>query len=298
MRFVDFTHQIFNRGKVPIAGLQLGTKCACEAIGTPPDKIMPGESAPISFRLRAPYVGKMQRRIPLLINGASEPAFVFDVSLRVQFEPPRLVPPPDSLSVSFVKGDRSPHELVFEAIEAKGEKPWIRGFDLHPLDSVEVQAFQVEELPEADPDLTRRRYHFPLVDRSLPIGQHMATATFQTRDGALPLPGSQVVWFNVVDVVAIVPNPLVIKFTPGVPRPSRRVRVITRMGKQATVTPVKYDRHLLRVDAAGEQAGSTAAFEVVPGETDQTAIETRVVFNIGGNETRELVVRFEPPERP
>ncbi|HQU44851.1 MAG TPA: hypothetical protein PK867_18700 [Pirellulales bacterium] len=298
LTFVDFTYRIFNRGKVPITRLQIGTQCACEQVGSPPGEILPGNSAPSSFRLRGPDVGRLQRKIPLIVEGASEPVAVLDVSLRVKFEPPQLVPPPDGLSLSFIAGDRSPRDLMFEAIEAKRKQPWICGVEFNLHDELDVQPLEIEELPESDRDLTRRRYRLPIVNRSLPIGMQMTTAALQTRAGSVPVRDSLAIWVNVLDSVAILPNPLVIKYSAGSSPQPRRVRIVNRSGDKVPVTPVRFDRDRLRIDLAGEQTGSTATFDVVPVETAEFALETQVAFDIGNNETRELVVRLEPSERP
>lgn len=296
--WVDFTYQIFNRGQVPITGLKIGTKCACEEVGNPPDNIPPGESASISFRLRAPPWGKMERKIPLLIDGASAPLVLLDAVLRVKFEPPALILPPDSLSLTFVEGSTSARELVLEAIEAKREKRWISGLDLDPSDGIEVQAVVVEELLEADPSLTRRRYRFLTVNRSLPVGRRMAMATVRTSDDFPPAQDSITVWIEVADPVAIVPNPLVIRYSPGAAPPPSRVCVVNRTGARAIAGAVEYDHDLLQVAAVGKQTGSTAAFDVVTLKPPEPDLETRLVFDIGDSNTRELAIRFEPSERP
>lgn len=180
---VEFTYQIRNSGASPIAGLKVGTKCACESVGDPPAEIAPGKSGTISFRLQAPRAGRMNRRIPLLSDGAIEPLAVLDLTLSVKFDPPALIPPPKALSFTFVAGKNSAHELVIEAIEAAGAKHWISGIELDPSHAVDVQAPEVEELLEPDADLKRRRYRFPLANRSLAVGRHSATAVIRTSDG-------------------------------------------------------------------------------------------------------------------
>jgi hypothetical protein len=297
LAFVEFRYQVYNRSDIPIKGLKLGTKCGCEEAGTMPEQVLPGESAPISFRLRGPPFGKMQKMVPLLVEGTLEPAAVIEVSMKVQFEPPKLLPPPNGLSITFVKGDDAPRELVLEAIEAKEEERWIRGLELDAGDSIAVLPCEVEELPEADPDLTRRRYRFGLVNRSLPLGPNRAMATVRTRDNAPAVKEPLVIGIHVADMVAIAPNPLVIRYSRGSPPPARRVCVIDRRGNQAVTTPSKYDHDLLRVDAAGGQAGSTAVFDVFPLETPQSVLETQVVFNLGENVTRTLTVQFKPGKR-
>lgn len=294
---VDFTYQVSNRGAVPITGMKLGTRCGCEDVGTPPREILPGQSAPISFRLHAPYVGRLQRNVPLVVDGASEPLAVFDVSLHVKFEPPKLVPPPAGLSITFMHGDSSTRELLLDAIEAKRHNAWVRGIEFGSADGIQVERCQVEDLPEADPSLMRRRYRFSLVNRSLLIGPHSAMATIQTAKGFPRVPEPLLVRIDVADPVAIVPNPLIIKCAAGAPLVPRRVRIINRAGNNAAVTVGDYDHELVRVVATDAAAVSMAAFDVLPAVTPESQVDAKVVFNIGGGQARELLVRLEPSEQ-
>lgn len=297
LAFVEFTYQVYNRGPVPIKGLKLGTKCGCEEAGPLPEELLPGQSAPIRFRLRSPYVGKAQRKVPLLFEGAAEPAAVIDVSMRVKFEPPRLLPLPDGRSLSFMSESRAPRELMFEAIEANGQKPWITGLTLDLEERLEVRALETEGFREEDPGLVRRRYRVAIANRSLSPGQHLAVASFRTREGSPPLRDPVAIWINVSDSIAVVPSPLVINYAIGSPPPSRRVRVMDRIHGKAIVKAIEYDHDRLRVEAAGGKSGATAAFEVMPLQTPDSPAETRVVFHLGDDETRTLMVRFEPSEQ-
>lgn len=293
---VEFTYQVLNHGETPITGLRLGTQCACEQVGDPPEKILPGESATISFRLRAPRAGIIQRRVPLLADGVSEPLVVFDASLRVNFYPPELLSPTEGLRVTFIKGDDSPRECVFETIEVKESPFCISGLGLVSA-GIQVLPSRTEELPEADPALTRRRYHFPLVNQSLPLGRHIASGTLHIGP-QIQMSKPLAISADVVDPVTVVPNPVVIKHAPGSAPPSRRVCVINRTGKRVTAEPIEYDQELMRIDPAGANIASIAAFGLVPLQMPDSAVETKVVFSIGNGETRELAVRFEPSERP
>jgi hypothetical protein len=293
LAFVELAYRAFNRGEAPITGLKLGTKCACEAIGDPPGEILPGESATISFRLRGPYAGRMQRKIPILVDGETDPVAILDVWLWVKFEPPRLIPPPNGLTITFIKGEASPPELALQAMEEKGVKPWIRAIDLFPADAIEVLPLRMDELLQPDPALTLRSYHFRLVDRSLPVGRQMMAATVRTTDGFPPVHDALSVWVDVVDAVALVPNPLVIKYAPGSSQPGRRMRVLHRLGTEERATPIEYNHELLRI----EETDSAVVFNIAPIQTPSDIVETQVVFNVGDDQTRSLVVRLEPLEQ-
>lgn len=296
--WVHFTYQVSNDTQAPITGLKLGTECACERVGEPPATIPPGEIAPISFRLRAPRVGMLQRTIPLVADGASQPLAMLEVALRVNFTPPSLVSPMQDLNLTFIHGDGAPREIVLEAIEARERSPWITSLVFEPSKGVQVDSPEVDELPEADPTLTRRRYHFPVVNLSLPIARQLSAVWVRTNSGLPSMQEPLSVWIDVVDPVSVVPNPLVINHSKGSVSLPRRVCVVDRTGAEIAATPAEFDQNLLHIERAGAPGGSTAAFDIVPSETADSATETRVVFNVRDNETRELVVRFEPSERP
>ena len=296
--FISFAYEIFNRGQAPITGLKLGTKCGCEDVGAPPEAIPPGASGMVRFRVRAPRAGRLERKIPLLADGSTEPLLVLDASLHVKVDPPVLVAPPGGLSFTFVAGKTSTRDLVVEAIEVRQDERWIRGADVEPADGLDVRPPEVQDLPEADPTLTLRRYRFALANRSFAVGRHAATMTLRTRTGAPPIPDQLVLLIEIADPVVLVPNPLVVRYTPGSPAHPRRVCVIDRTGGQATASVGQYDQDLLRVEAAGPRGASTAAFDVVPVQTPDGPLATKIVFQIGDGQTRELAVRFEPSKRP
>lgn len=297
LAFANFTYEVFNGGQRPLRGLKLGTTCSCEVLGNLPDEILPGTSAAISFRVRAPYVGRIQKKVPLLAEGGTEPICVFDAALTVTFEPPRMVPMSRQPNLTFIEPGGKTRDLVLETIEAKADAHWLRGLALDPADSVEVGAFDLEELREADPDLVRRRYRFPLLNRSLRTGRHSVGALVLTSD-SLPLHREPLmIAVEVVDEVAIVPSQVVFKSMQGESLRSRRVRVIDRMKNPVIAAPVRYDRELLRVDAAAGRSENGAVFEITPTENPHTKCETEVVFNVGGNETRTLLVCFEPQQQ-
>lgn len=268
-------------------------------MGIPPEAIPPGGSGTVRFRLRAPLAGRLPRKIPLLADGSTEPVAVLDACLRVKFDPPALIPPPDGLSFTFVAGEgESTREFVVETIEAKQDDCWIRGVELDPADGLESERPAVQEFPEPDPKLTRRQYRFALSNASLPAGRHTATAKLKTRPG-MPLVGDPLILSVVVnDPVAIVPNPLVIRYTPGSPAQSRRACVIDRTGARSTATIAEYDHDVLRVEPVEAQNGSTTAFNVVPIQTPEVPLNTRIIFRLRNDETREMAVRFEPSSRP
>lgn len=156
----------------------------------------------------------------------------------------------------------------------------------------------MEEIAEQDPELIRRRYHFPLTNRTLDVGQHSATVTVRTRDdvpSAAPIVSLRVA---VVDSVAIVPNPLVIKFTPGVQVRPGRVYVINRTNTARAATPIEYDEDVLLVRSSNQQGGSSQPFEIVPLGNSPSRVDSPVIFNVGNGESRELLVRFEESTAP
>jgi len=289
---VDFQYRIVNRGRSPLAGLKLGTSCACEITAAPPGEIAPGGSAVIGFRLRAPYAGRLQRQIPITVEGIKEPLLMLNATVRVRFDPPAIIPTTQDHNLLFVKGDASPREFVFETIEKRENKPWIEGLELNPSDTIEVHPRQLEDSVEQDPELVRRRYRIPLSNRLLDVGQHAITAVPRTRKEGPSIVHSFALRLSVVDSVAIVPNPLVIKHTPGTQALPLRVSVINRTKTVSDATPTKYDEDVLHVRSTDRKGSSVQTFDIVPLEQSQGEFETPVIFDIGNGESRELVVRF------
>jgi hypothetical protein len=290
---VEVSYEVSNRSGAQITGLKLGTKCACEVVGPPPETILPGEDETIRVRLRGPFLGRVERKIPLLIDGEADPVAFLDVALRVKFEPPNLVAPKGTQSITFVAGGGAAQELVLEAIELRAEQRWIDGLDLDPPGAIEVRSVQVDELQEPDPTLLRRRYRFLLANKSLPAGQHMTYAIVRTRDGLPQMADSLTLRVDVVDSIAIVPNPLVFRYTDASEPASRRIRIINRAGRQARITPVRYDQELLDIREV-QDAGLIVAFDVVAIGRPPSGGHTEVEFDVKEGGSPTLVVRFEP----
>ena len=291
LALVAFTYEIRNRSEQEISGLKLGLGCGCEALGSLPDEIPPGESARVNFRLRAPIAGVLRREIPLLVEGRRDPLLVLKPVLRVKFDPPGFLRSLVDLNVTNISDDTSPRQFEFDTIEAKGSDPWIRRLDVNPSGMLEVVSLEAEELPFDDPLLMRRHYRFQLVQQSLKVGEYRVNVILQTRPGSPPVPKPVNVAVNILDTVEIIPNPLVFRYKPGQQLEPKRVQVIYRTGrKRASIA--SYDEDLLRVAVVGEEAGRASVFDVTPLAL-QAPSESQVVFNVGNNQTRTLAVRFE-----
>jgi hypothetical protein len=290
---ITFTYEIHNHGEEPISDLKLGLGCGCESFGALPAEIRPGQSAPVSFRLRAPIAGVLRREISLLVEGSQNPLLVLKPVLRVKFHPPGFLPPLEDLYVTRIIGDSSPREFGFETIEPKGTDPWIQSLLVKPAGMLEVISLRTEDLPLEDPDLTRRHYKVQLANRSLEIGKHRVSLDFTTRPGSPPVEKPLNVEVNVLDSVVIIPNPLVFRYEPGLQPEAKRVQVFYRTG-QGAATIVSYDDSLVRVGIA-EEGGAVTAFGVTPVAAN-APWESQVVFNVGNNQTRTLAVQFEPAQ--
>ena len=57
---------------------------------------------------------------------------------------------------------------------------------------------------------------------------------------------------------------------------------------------MKYDEDLLQVLSVGKTGGRAVTFDIVPIAPARGRLETRVVFEVRKNETRELVVQLRP----
>ena len=294
---VEFIYRIHNTGAYAISGLKLAHTCSCQSNGELPDLIAPGGSALVAFKITSPPAGRIQRRIPLLCDQQTTPLLVLNASLRVRFDPPALLPRSGNLHLTFVNGDATKREIVLETIEAKKDQPWICGLEIYPQDVIEVQPLHVEELPEADPSLTHRRYHFPVINHTIGCGGHTATVRVLTGEGLPTVAASMKLFVEVIDSVTIVPNPLVIRFPVVDPTFSYKFTVIRRAGGDLSVK-LAYDHDLLDVKEAEPTTKSIATFKILPNTKSSTPAETEVVFNFGEDGTRAVKVKFESLRSP
>ncbi len=289
---VEFAYRIHNKSPNAITGLKLPQTCSCQTNGELPDSIAPGGTALITFRIKAPLAGRIERRIPLLCDQQTTPALVLNALLRVRFDPPALLPKSDGLQLTFVNGEDTRREIVLDTIEEKKDHPWIDGLEVYPRDVIEVQPSHVDELPEADASLTHRRYHFPVINRTLGSGGHTATVRVLTNEGTPTVAVPMKLVVEVIDSVTIVPNPLVIRGPVVNSNFPPKFTVIRRTGGPLSVV-LAYDHDLLGVKQAEPTTKSIATFEIMPNAKSNLPIETEVVFDFGEDGTRAVKVQFE-----
>jgi hypothetical protein len=102
---------------------------------------------------------------------------------------------------------------------------------------------------------------------------------------------------EVLDRVAIVPNP--VSFAPGAGAKSEPARIVViRRAGEGAIEVAEWDRRLLDVRAVESDTGKRALFAVVPKIIPTARRETKIVFGIGARETREVLVRLLPAELP
>ncbi|HUG17336.1 MAG TPA: hypothetical protein VMM56_00060 [Planctomycetaceae bacterium] len=288
---VEFSYELLNRSSKPISNLKLGLSCGCESIGTLPTQIDPGESASVRFRLRAPQVGKLSRQIPVMADGYSDAILVLNPVLYVRFVSPVLLGASQGLNLTFFKGDDSPRELQLETIERKKSKSWITGLNFSPPLELEIISARMEELPETDPNYSRRRYFFKLVNHSADIGENHVNVTLKTRDDSSeavdPLPLN----VTVFDSVAIIPNPIVFRTDSNSKQLSKRVQVIHR-NKYARSSVLKFDPSLILVQPEENDNNAIQTFSVETVNDTLQPYESEVIFDVGNGESRSLLVRY------
>jgi hypothetical protein len=295
---VAFTYRIHNQGADSITGLKLAQTCSCQSNGELPDTIRPGENALITFNIRAPLAGRIQKSIPLLCDQQTTPLLHLNASLQVKLDPPALMTGSSDLQITFVNGATTKREIMLVALEEKHAQPWICGLDIHPKDAIEVQPSHVDELPEADPNLTLRRYHFPVINRTFTCGGHVASIRILTNE-RLPIVAAPMrLGIEVIDSVTIVPNPLVIRSSIGKSSLPPKLTVIRRTGGDVNVIKLVYDQDLLELKEAEPKTNSIASFEVIPLANSSFPAETQVVFDFGVDGTRAVKVQFESFRNP
>lgn len=289
---VEFLYSLRNNTTESLQGVKVGLACACEATESPPSQIAPGETARFGFRLRAPDAGVFQRRIEVAASDPSRTLVSLDVALKVKFNPPALRRKAEPARVVFVDKDDSPRELAFEAVECADSPSWITGLELQPKDLLPVVNLKVEEAREVDSAFVARVYRFQLSRGSLKIGTVNGTFRLQVREGPPATPSPIPLSIDVLDRVAIVPNPLFLEWKDHKAQPVC-VHLVRRSGEGA-VEALKWDHEILDVRREGNASSRAAKFEIVPRFATATSRITKVTFDLGGGETRELTVHLVP----
>lgn len=149
------------------------------------------------------------------------------------------------------------------------------------------------DLPEADPNLVFRRYHFPIAHQSLDAGRHATTIHLLTTEGKPTIAAPITVIIEILDAVTVIPASIV--FMPGSDtkmRP-RRITVLCRGKGSLNVNPV-FDRDIVEVNAVLPTADSVATFEISPVADSSRHADTKVLFELGEFGARVLEVGFKP----
>ncbi len=288
----EFVYHLQNTTLEPIRGLAVSLACQCEATQEPPDTIMPGESARVGFKLRAPDAGVLRRQIELFTRETHEVLLSLPVALRVEFDPPALVHTPESLNVTFVDGDEEPRQVAFECVEERESEPWIESLEVEPEDLVEVVGMRIDETREMDPSLTRRPYRFDLLSGSRDVGSYLGSYLIRTRCDPSAMYSRLPLSTKVLDRVALIPNP--VQITACAERMPGRLIIVRRAGA-GRVKAMEWNRDLLDVRLEGaEEDTNTAVFAVTPKVILTTSQESSIVFQVDETENREVKVVIHP----
>lgn len=151
----------------------------------------------------------------------------------------------------------------------------------------------MEETPHTDPVQIRRVYRFQFSRGQLAIGRHGGAFILRTRCNPPAMASTLPLEIEVLDRVAIMPNPLAIVAEAGKSEESR-IFVVRRAGG-GKVEATQWDRRLLDVHPLAGNGDRTAAFAVVLKTLSKVARETTIVFEVGCGETRLATVRISPP---
>jgi len=293
---VEFTYQVSNRNPVSVRGLKLVRSCSCQTVGNVPESLAPGEQAVIRFRVQAPLAGRVSMQIPVHCEQQPAPLAALDASVRVAFETPALLPH-SPFHVTFVHGEPATRDIVLEAIEARQQPPWISGLEISPGEMLTQEPARIVELPEADPSLVRRRYEFPLLNRTEAIGRHHASVRVQTRPDSLPIADPRDLTVEVLDPVVILPNPLVLRSSNTKDSVAGQLKVVHRGRGELVARITDFDHDLLDVQAAEPTTGSTATFRIQSRPGSPPA-ETELILDFGERGTRRVAVLVHPGTDP
>lgn len=282
------TYELINRSNTAIVGLKPSAACSCELNGSVPKHIPPNGSARLSIRVRTPLAGIVRREMPITFEGSADQTAKLVANLHVKFNPPALLTPPTDRQLTFIEDEFSASEVVLDSLEARENPRWIVGIQFDPPSSLKLQSERIEEFPESDPKLIRRRYRFTVANHSLKLGRHVVSALLNCDSTLSPAPPPVPLHVVIMDSLAIIPNPLVIRGgQDGVL--GQQVRIISRGRLELTPIAVNFNRELLNVSPTDHQ-GKAATFEVLQVGAPGKLSETEVAFNVGD---REKVLRVQ-----
>ncbi len=289
---VTFVYLLRNTGSQAITGLTMRQDCRCEAVEDPPREIKPGDTARVAFRLPAPNRGTGRRRVEFEWGDPPQLLLTLDVAVRVRFAPPALTSRLEAMRVTFVDGDQSPRELAFECVETLRSDPWIKGLECEPEGILRVGAPRIDIAPEVDPELVRRVYRFEVARGSAGVGRHVGSYRLPTRGESAATDGPVPLEVEVLDRVAIIPDPLVLG-SDGDDDRKARLLVVRRAG-DGPIEPLEWDQELIDVERLEADGSRTAVFTVAAKAASRVPSETHIVLDVGGGETRQVAVRLMP----
>lgn len=292
---VDFSFSVRNRGKAAISGLRLVPTCSCQSISEVPQKLEPGESAILAFRVKAPWAGKIDRRMPVYCAEQAGAVLELDASLRVRLDPPSLLPEPRSFAVSFVRGGDQEREVLIESLEEAAAVPWIQGLEISPPTLLKVDAPLIDERPADDGTIVYRRYRFPISSAAADPGPRMGSVRFLTASEMPTIADRRSVTVELIDCVKIIPGSLRISDRGGDGLTSARVTVIRRDGADLSVK-LRYDANLLEVSEPELKSRSVMVFTVTPKVAPALLVDTNIEFDFGTDGMRLLPVHSRIPE--
>lgn len=227
-----------NIGKLPLRGLE-AKLCSCQLIEAPAAVLRPGEVTRLTFVLQAMTAGNSESPVSLVAEQAGALA-VFRPKLHVPIDPPYLREAPKSAVLTFLATEGS-GEIRFETIERKDAEPWINGVEASPAELLKVRLDPPEQSLYTDPEYCVRQYRIVVSSEGLPVGLHRATITPHVRPSRAAPPDPVSLELEVLERLALIPNPARVIITSTAPKPKLRVTAVDRLGT-GSVTVVAFDQ--------------------------------------------------------
>jgi hypothetical protein len=160
---VEVTWLVSNTSNEAIHGLRALVSCGCDVIDDIPSSLQPGETASVSFRVRAPAAGLAEREIPVVCLPDSRRVGVLRARIHAKVSPPLWIAPPKSVRILAVQGQKSLHKVVWECVENIDSEPIIDQVKLSPeLDGIGSSMQVTTEPWGVNADLVKRRYGLEL----------------------------------------------------------------------------------------------------------------------------------------
>lgn len=169
---VEFQYRLTNQTNRTLREITPVLGCGCEMVGPFPTHLAPGDSATLTFRLRAPYVGQSAFRFPVTAEGYTRPIAAIEGTIRAVGQVPRVIAGSRYATAALIKGAGANPVAQIKTLEYRSSPPW--GTDIRFESETELlpRLSLIAERREADPEICQRTYEVTLDGEDVPVGDY------------------------------------------------------------------------------------------------------------------------------